>query len=140
MQNDQPILQCPNFFCQALNLESHRFCQKCRSPLIKRYLWAVGSGLETFASGELVGDRYLLKNGQILLDTKPGLAPESPSEIPAKWEVYLRLSPFRLHVPQIYGVVTASRSTLLLLEDAPIYPDGATLRQGTDLAGSMMPK
>lgn len=142
MQNDQPILQCSNFFCQALNLESHRFCHKCRSPLIKRYLWAVGSGLEAFASGELVGDRYLLKNGQILLDTKPGLAPESPSEIPAKWEVYLRLSPLRLHVPQIYGVVTEPRSTstLLLLEDAPIYPDGATLRQGTDLAGSMMPK
>ncbi len=90
-----------------------------------------------------MGDRYLLKTGQILLDTKPGLPPESPSEIPAKWEVYLRLSPFRLHVPQIYGVVTAkprSTSTLLLLEDAPIYPDGATLRQGTDLAGSVMPK
>ncbi len=87
-----------------------------------------------------MGDRYLLKNGQIVLDTKPGLAPESLSEIPAKWEVYLRLSPFRLHVPQIYGVVTIPRSTLLLLEDAPIYPDGATLRQGIDLTGSMMPK
>ncbi len=140
MQNDQPVLQCPNFFCQALNLESHRFCHKCRSPLIKRYLWAVGSGLEAVASGELVGDRYLLKTGQILLDTKPGLSPESPSEIPASWEVYLRLSPLRLHVPQIYGVVTAPRSTLLLLEDTPIYPDGARLGQGTNLAGSLMPK
>ena len=141
MQNDRPILQCANFFCQALNLESHQFCHKCRSPLIKRYLWAVGSGLETVTS-ELVGDRYLLKTSQILLDTKPGSPPESPTEIPASWEVYLRLSPFRLHVPQIYGRVTAPRSTatLLLLEDAAIYPDGAKLKSGTELAGSLMPK
>ncbi len=139
MQNDPPILQCANFFCQALNLESHQFCHKCRSPLIKRYLWAVGSGLETLTT-ELVGDRYLLKTERILLDTKPGLPPESPAEIPANWEVYLRLSPFRLHVPQIYGMVTALRSTpILLLEDAAIYPDGAKLK-GTELAGSLMPQ
>ncbi|PSB22111.1 serine/threonine protein phosphatase [Phormidesmis priestleyi ULC007] len=142
MQNDPPILQCSNFFCQALNSESHQFCHKCRSPLIKRYLWAVGSGLEIFKPRELVGDRYLLKTGQVLLDTKPGFPPESPVEIPVSWEVYLRLSPSRLHVPQIYGMVTAPRSTstLLLLEDAAIYPDGAKLKSGNELAGSLMPK
>ena len=89
-----------------------------------------------------MGDRYLLKTSQILLDTKPGFPPESPAEIPASWEVYLRLSPFRLHVPQIYGMVTVARSasTLLLLEDAAIYPGGAKLKSGTELAGSLMPK
>ena len=89
-----------------------------------------------------MGDRYLLKAGQLLLDTKPGFPPESTVEIPASWESYLRLFPFRLHVPQIYGTVTAPRSdfTLLLLEDSAVYPDGAKLKSGTELAGSLMPK
>ena len=144
MQNDPPILQCSNSFCQALNPESQQLCHKCRSPLIKRYLWAVGSGLESFKPGELVGDRYLLKMGQVLLDTKPGLPPQSPAEIPAQWEAYLRLSPFRLQVPQIYGMVTAGTEAiarLLLLEDAAIYPDGAKLKPlELGVAGSVMPK
>ncbi len=90
-----------------------------------------------------MSDRYLLKTGHVLLDTKPGLPPESPAEIPVHWEAYLRLSPFRLQVPQIYGMVTArprSTATLLLLEDAAIYPDGARLKSKAGLRGSLLPK
>ncbi|MGV0025183.1 PP2C family protein-serine/threonine phosphatase [Phormidesmis priestleyi] len=148
MDNDRPILQCPNYFCQALNPESHRFCHKCRTLLPKRYLWAVGS-LDGDRSEELLGDRFLLKSDQILLDTKPGTPPETPPEMPPRWESYLRLFPYRLHVPQVYGWIreeerplagNSKRSTpIFLLETAPIYPAGATF-ETSDLAGQLMPQ
>ncbi|KAM3090191.1 PP2C family protein-serine/threonine phosphatase [Phormidesmis sp. 146-35] len=148
MDNDRPILQCPNYFCQALNPESHKFCHKCRTLLLKRYLWAVGH-LESDRSGDLLGDRYLFKSDQILLDTKPGAPPETPPELPPRWESYLRLFPYRLHVPQVYGWIRdkerplagnskSATSPIYLLETAPIYPAGATL-EDSDLAGQLMP-
>ncbi|NJR51246.1 MAG: zinc ribbon domain-containing protein [Leptolyngbyaceae cyanobacterium CSU_1_3] len=122
MDNDRPILQCPNYLCQALNPEGHKFCHKCRTPLPKLFLWAVG--LEGYRLGEVLGDRYLVKADQILLDTKPGLPLEMPGEPPRHWESYLRLFPYRLHVPQIHGWVCEkgrSNSPILLLEGAPIF-------------------
>jgi serine/threonine protein phosphatase PrpC len=148
MDNDRPILQCPNYFCQALNPESHRFCHKCRTLLPKRYLWAVGRlgdrSEESLGDplGVTLGDRYLFKSDQILLDTKPGAPPETPPELPPRWESYLRLFPYRLHVPQVYGWIRGKERTdspIYLLENAPIYPAGATF-ENSDLAGQLMPQ
>jgi serine/threonine protein phosphatase PrpC len=141
MDNDRPLLQCPNYFCQALNPESHRFCHKCRTLLPKRYLWGVGS-LEGYRPEDLLGDRYLLKSDQILLDTKPGFPPETPLELPPRWESYLRLFPYRLHVPQVYGWIREkerSTSPIFLLETAPIYPAGARF-ENSDPTGQLMPE
>lgn len=88
--------------------------------------------------------RYQVKHDQILLDTKPGIPPETPIELPPRWESYLRLFPYRLHVPQIYGWVPDSQarslSPIFLLEDAPIYPCGAKLAGHSNLEGSLMPE
>lgn len=134
MHNDPPILQCPNYYCQALNPESHRFCANCRTLLPKRFLWMIGA--ETVSVGSLVGDRYLVKRDRIVLDTKPGSAPEMPTDITPIMEPYLRLVPYRLHAPHLYAVV---QNRILLLESAPIYPEGARSARGDDLTGQLMP-
>lgn len=137
MQNPATTLYCPNPRCQAPNPPSHNFCQNCRTPLCKRYLWAVGESLEAFSPGQLMQERYLFEGNRILLDTKPGLAPEIPEEIPPELAPYLKLSPYRLHLSQVYGGLTLtpdpSMGRIWLLEQAPIYTNGPT-------AGSLMPE
>jgi len=137
MQNNAATFQCPNEYCKAANHESEKLCQQCGTPIVKRYLWAVGEGVEDVKIGEIVGERYWQKGTRIFVDTKPGLPPETPvAEIPRAVKPYLRLISYRLQVPQVYGLLsTGTRTTteILLLEQAAIYPDG------TPLAGQLMP-
>ncbi|MGI0487358.1 PP2C family protein-serine/threonine phosphatase [Pantanalinema rosaneae CENA516] len=149
MQSPEAIIFCPNPLCQAPNLESHHFCQQCRTPLPKRYLWAVGKGLEGFRPDDLLDDRYLFKHSQVVLDTKPGSLPTSPEAITEVITPYLRLSTYSLHIPQVYTWLSAEavsersssplKSDLLLLEQVPIYPDGVS-GSGESLAGLLMPE
>lgn len=114
-------LYCPN--CQSPNLESHRFCQQCRTLLPKNYLWATGPRLETYRAGDVLADRYLLKSERVLLDTKPGLPVQNQSAIPEAAEPYLKLFPYRLHIPQVYELIQFDQGQgegILLLEQAPI--------------------
>ncbi|MBE9225748.1 protein phosphatase 2C domain-containing protein [Phormidium sp. LEGE 05292] len=100
---DTAQIICFNLNCQAPNPETHRFCQQCRTPLEKRYLWVVGKGVEALKPGKLIGDRFLLKQERILLDTQPGI-PLPYTEDIADWILpYLRLFPYQLQVPQVYG-------------------------------------
>jgi len=139
MQNDAVTLQCPNDLCKAANTEDDKFCQRCGMPLIKRYLWAVGEGIEACQIGELVAERYLLKSNRIFLDTKPGLLPEAPYlDISNAIKPYLRLVAYRLQVPQVYGLLPLRQGRrapeLLLLEQAPIYTEAVPLE------GQLMPE
>ncbi len=104
------MLYCPNPNCQASNSETQSFCQTCGTFLPKRYLWALGSGITSYRPGDLLGDRYLCKGLQIFFDTKPGLLPEPFREIPPVYTSYLRLVPYRVHVPQVYDVVEVDYS------------------------------
>ncbi|MDX2212576.1 MAG: protein phosphatase 2C domain-containing protein [Oculatellaceae cyanobacterium bins.114] len=122
------MLYCPNYTCQTPNPESYKFCQKCRTLLPHHYLWAVGEGVGRFRSGEILGDRYLCKSPRLFLDTKPGLYSAAPTEIPSEFVAYLRLSPYRIHVPQIYDVVAlANSSPLVLLDQAAFDSSGLVL-------------
>lgn len=137
MENDANNLYCPNDLCQAPNGQNDKFCQQCGTPMLKRYLWAQGKGIEAYTPGNLWRDRYLVKSQRIFLDTKPSLPPEAPEvEIPDRIKHYLRLVPHRLHLPQLYAVVPeeGQDTEILLLEQAPIYSN--------DLpnAGQLMPK
>ena len=138
MQNNAATLHCPNELCQAANSPTDKFCQRCGTPLIKRYLWAVGEGIEGYKPGDLWLERYWLTSQRIFLDTKPGLSPETlHSTISDRIRHYLRLVPYRLQVPQVYALVPGSdgRATdILLLEQAPIYPDALPLE------GQLMPE
>ncbi|MBF2025667.1 MAG: protein phosphatase 2C domain-containing protein [Oscillatoriales cyanobacterium C42_A2020_001] len=142
MHSPEATLYCANSLCQAPNPANHRFCQQCRSPLPKRYLWAVGKEAASLQPGNLLGDRYWCKEGRVLLDTKPGLFPDAASDLPDVVEPYLRLVAYQLAVPQPYALVASNQKRspdVLLLERAPIY-----LRSGTDdvsvLEGTLMPE
>jgi protein phosphatase len=102
MENDAATLYCPNELCQAANPLTHKFCQRCSTPLPKRYLWVVGDSLSVECAGEILGDRYLIINESVVLDTKPGLLPQTPElENTHPIRPYLRLISYRLHIPQV---------------------------------------
>jgi len=72
--------------------------------------------------GEVLAGRYFCKSKNIVLDTKPGFLPNNSTEIPPQFTFYLRLSPWQLHVPQVYDwLERPSSSPLLLLEAAPLW-------------------
>ncbi|TRU46918.1 MAG: serine/threonine-protein phosphatase [Microcystis aeruginosa Ma_QC_Ch_20071001_S25D] len=99
-------LQCQNLTCLSPNALTNRFCEKCGTPLVKRYLWMMGDWVRTYYHvGELIDNRYLVKQPQIVLDTKPAQAPQAPEEPPSWISLYLKLLPFHLHIPQAYGYI-----------------------------------
>jgi len=138
MQNDiATTIQCPNEACNATNHETDKYCQRCGTPLSKRYLWAVGES--TYKVGDIVQSRYLLECDRIFVDTKPATALESHfAEINYAVKPYLRLVPYRLHVPQAYGFLPSSQeenaSQILLLENAAIYANPGAME------GQLMPE
>lgn len=148
MENPAATIYCSNIRCQAPNPQSNKFCQQCRTPLLRRYLWAVGQGIEAFKPGETIADRYVLVNSRVLLDTQPGTPPETPFDIPPSLAPYLRLAPYGLHIPQLYGrllpIDKRSRSEVWLLEDAPIYnsaagQDSRSGKEARQLEGQVLP-
>ena len=142
MHSDTVTIYCPNHLCQAPNPEGHRFCQQCRTHLPKRYLWAVGKGINAYRSGELLAGRYSVKQNGIVLDTQPGQLPNPPAEISPELEPYLRLVPYQPHVPQVYGLVSSASQQgddILLLEQAPLYTEGVIGAALELLEGQLMP-
>ncbi|MGI8503223.1 MAG: protein phosphatase 2C domain-containing protein [Hassallia sp.] len=131
MENDAARLYCPNELCQTPNPLTHKFCQQCRTPLPKRYLWVVGDGESVGNAGEILADRYLVISQSVLLDTKPAFAHEAPGlENFQSIRPYLRLIPYRLHVPQVYGVLQLADKQqareILLLEKPPLFTNTST--------------
>ncbi|WP_407927143.1 PP2C family protein-serine/threonine phosphatase [Cylindrospermopsis curvispora] len=93
----------------------------------KRYLWTVGVH-DLGTPGKIVGDRYVIIEGSIILDLKPGLPPQAPDlAYLDQIKPYLKLIPHRLHIPQIYGVLCVTeqepRKNTLLLEAIPLIYD-----------------
>ncbi len=105
MQNLVATIQCSNPHCLAFNKIESQVCQSCNTPIVKRYLRVLGDEIKNYKPGQLIGDRYLLKEGGVVLDTRPAIAPEVTEEVPDDILPYLQLFPSRLHIPQIYGLV-----------------------------------
>ncbi len=97
----------------------------------KNYLWVIGEGFKTYKVGDLMAGRYQIQSDQIALDTQPDILPDMPVDIPTQIDPYLKLFPWRLSVPQVYGrvYVTSGRQNaeLWLLEGGPISADGSGL-------------
>lgn len=128
-------LYCPNYNCQAPNPENHKYCEKCRTLLPKRYLWAIEQQPTTRKPGDIVGDRYLFKQQQIWLDTKPGSFSETPLDVPPEVLPYLKLVPYQLHIPHPYDWLEASPGIpkpILLLENIPLNLKSLELGQASD--------
>jgi protein phosphatase len=116
MENSVATIQCPNPTCQASNPLTDESCQKCGAHIPRRYLRAMGDWFKVYHLGELLENRYLIKNKdfRVVLDTKPGLHPEAPDEMPARLLYYLKLFPYRLHIPHIYSYIPPSDPELNL--------------------------
>jgi protein phosphatase len=133
MKNAAAMLYCPNSTCQAPNFEGNNFCQKCRAPLVRQYLWSVGGQASAYQPGDLLGDRYLCKQTRIFLDTKPGVLSSNSVELPARFLPYLRLSPLRLHVPQVYEwFFGGTAEEIVLLDYAPLSVSLSESEAGTE--------
>lgn len=97
----------------------------------KHYLWVVGEGLKAYRPGDLIAERYQIQSSKILLDTQPDQKTDILEEISDGIEAYLKLFPYRLHIPQVYAEISLSlqkqTQTIWLLENGPISPDGTNL-------------
>jgi len=123
MDRDATQIYCPNTSCQAPNAERSKFCQRCRTLLPKRYLWAIETGTEREPLPPVLEDRYVLSGDRVYLDTHPGLLPHVPETVPDEIRAYLKLFPYRWNVPQIYGSAgwpSVTGHAIWLLENAPI--------------------
>lgn len=130
MRSPHPQIYCPNLDCAApLNEFGSAMCGHCQTPLIYRYVWAVGEVVLRLPVGSHVEGRYYIKAPQIWLDTQPGLLPEFPPvDLPDEMLPYLHLYPYRLHVPEIHGITPKDgqpeTASLLLLENMPLDAQG----------------
>ncbi|YAF95327.1 MAG: protein phosphatase 2C domain-containing protein [Nodularia sp. CChRGM 3473] len=123
MISTQQIISCINPDCtNPINSVEDRVCANCQTPLVHRYLWASGSLPATLSPGTKVMDRYEVITQQVWLDTQPGLSPTVPEELPKIVIPYLKLYQERLHIPEVYGLVSTQESAddILLLENVPI--------------------
>ncbi len=109
------MIHCSNSLCQAPNALDRSHCDRCGQPLVKCYLWAVGKWVNSYQIGEILEDRFLLQAPRILLDLHPELADYSPQDIPSSILPYLKLFPYRRHVPQVHSYIP-SRDERMNLE------------------------
>lgn len=112
---------------------------------MRRYLWAIGQGIDAYKPGEIIADRYLVVSQRVLLETKPAIYPETPLEVPVGIAPYLRLSPHSLHIPQVYGSLTVGEgrreSQTWLLESAPLSTGSPLIgREAVNTEGQLLPE
>ncbi|HSM80224.1 MAG TPA: protein phosphatase 2C domain-containing protein [Nodosilinea sp.] len=96
----------------------------CQTPLLYRFLLAVGDAPLDTPAGSLVAGRFLVWSDRLWLDTRPD-SPTPPLEkIPAAVLPYLRLSQLAQHMPRPYTYLTPEQtgqaSPVLLLDMAPV--------------------
>jgi protein phosphatase len=132
-------IYCPNPLCQHPNALDYKRCERCQTFLPKRYLWAVGLESSGYQRGEMLGDRYIFQEKQVLLDSKPSFPPDFDPTSPDIAFPYLALLAYRLQIPQPYGMLKLGEQNLLLLESSSIYPMGSIDQEGYQLEGQMMP-
>lgn len=127
MSDSKPQLCCPNPHCTApLNTLGTLVCVSCETPLVYRYLWAVGR-MEHPSVGTQVAGRYYVTAPQIWLDTQPSLPPDVPTDWSDGVLPYLHLYPQRLHVPEVYGFCPQTddaSAAIFLLENVPLDEKG----------------
>jgi protein phosphatase len=106
MQDSQVAIQCTNPNCQVANPFDNKVCQQCGTPIVKRYLRVLGEDMDTYEMGNFLDDRYLVVGRRVVVDTYPGLPPKITEDLPASIVTYLKLSAFKPHIPQVYGLAS----------------------------------
>jgi protein phosphatase len=116
MEESVKTIQCSNITCLVFNPCDNQFCHQCGTPIVRRYLYVLDEEIKSLSRGELINDRYLIEEAGIILDTKPGLAPELIEDLPPQIIPYLKLIPYQLHIPPVYGFTTVNEREIWLLE------------------------
>ncbi|MCY7390854.1 MAG: serine/threonine-protein phosphatase [Leptolyngbyaceae cyanobacterium CAN_BIN12] len=130
MSSSQPQVYCPDLNCAApLNDFGSSVCKSCQTPLVYRYLCAVGEAVLQIPVDSQIGGRYVVKAPQVWLDTQPGLQPDFPVvELPDALLPYLYLYPYRLHLPEVHGLCSEvgdrPSEAVFLLENVPLDKQG----------------
>ncbi|MEO1342458.1 MAG: protein-serine/threonine phosphatase, partial [Cyanobacteria bacterium J06635_13] len=99
-------------------------CDRCSTPLIKRYLWSKDKAIASEQQQTLVDDRYLALTEQIFLDTQPTKPPLTPEEVPAEIVVYLQLFTHYPHIPQPHGLLSEQQNWLFEYGTVPVTATG----------------
>lgn len=108
---------------------------------MSHFLWAAGKNVAAYSPGSSLTDRYQCMGAQIFLDQKSD-PPDNFDEVPEPFLPYLRLSPYQLHIPQIYDWVQRSADpgdVILLLEQVPLCVPHALKQRGVLLPQSNAP-
>lgn len=129
MSQLKPQICCPNANCTApLNPLGSSVCRACGTPLLYRYLWAVGKTVEQIPATSQVGGRYYVTARRIWLDTQPSLPPDVPTDWSDAVLPYLYLYPYRLHIPEVYGFCIQNEDPaieeIFLLDNVPLDASG----------------
>ena len=115
-------IQCANPACRhAENAWGQRLCDRCQTPLVYSYVWAIDAG--AIPAGTILAQRYVVMAPQIWLDTQPAESAELPN-LPEALLPYLRLHSLRLHLPELRGFYQAGDRPTLLLKNVPIDETG----------------
>ena len=110
MSHPESTIQCSNPHCIASNLLDAYFCNRCSTPIVKRYLWS--SKAVAAPKHTSVGDRYFVLSDRVFLDTQPSKPPATPEEVSPEIVPYLQLFPCYPHVPQVYGLLDGTDAWL----------------------------
>ena len=116
MDDAQKSLHCSLETCQTANHLNSGACSHCQTPLIKRYLSVVGTSFKPEMINQLVAERYLVMGKNLVLDLHPAVSPDLPEIIPLWLKPYLKLSPYRAHIPKVYGRIPHKKIEIWLLE------------------------
>lgn len=106
-------LYCPA--CNRENLEAFTHCHACQTPLPKRYLRVIWpDNRAPLEPGSYLAGRFLVRGPDLVLDTQPGDPPPYTDTHLSLIEPYLKLFSWRLHIPQVFGLLVQPEPILLL--------------------------
>jgi protein phosphatase len=125
MQKALPVIYCPNLKCRTANPEGANACQQCGTRLPNRYLWVLDLEPNANRVEDSLVDRYRFRGPQVVIDMQPGIPLASSFDITDDILPYLKLFPWRLHLPQVYSLLPADLlanppKPIVLLEGAPL--------------------
>jgi protein phosphatase len=130
MSSSEPLIQCADPACRFPdNPLGQRVCVQCQTPLLYRYLWAVGERAIEMTGNRKVGDRYYVVAPQVWLDLRSAEPPSASNPVPESALIYMRAHPHRLHVPEVYDIwhtadMDYDGAGILLLDNVPFNPKG----------------
>lgn len=116
------MIHCFNPNCQAANADTETLCQSCQWPLVRRFLWAVGTGVAGLTPGTLVAGRYQVVAPRWVLDTQPARSPVPLDLVPPAAQPYLGLIAQGITIPRPFTEITTDKGLVLLLETVALSP------------------